>query len=78
MSDDREYYLESPFIDVTFYGKPDYWQYIKYAWITSMLSVMALYVYLYAIVMPDVFGFQAALLAGIAFLTLLEMGDVDE
>jgi len=70
-----EHYLNSPFVDLTFGGKPDYWRAIVAAWFAFWLAVFAGLLYLYAVVFANAVGFETALLVGVGLLILSSEGD---
>jgi len=64
----REYTLESPFVELTFDGRPDHWKAIFAAWLAFWAVVVVGLYYLYAVVFANVVGFETALLVGVAML----------
>jgi hypothetical protein len=70
-----EYNLNSPWLSITFDGRPRYWKALSVAFFAVTLAVTATLVYLYAMVLPQYIGFERTLLAGVGLIAVTVGGD---
>lgn len=67
------YSLNSPFMSITFDGRPPYFRLLFAAWMLLWAVVVSALLYGYAVVFKDLVGFETAVLVGIA-LAILSVG----
>jgi hypothetical protein len=67
------YELNSPFINLEFNSSFKTFVVAAVAWMVLWFAVCAGLIYAFAVVVPQMFGFQTTLLGGLAFLILTEM-----
>lgn len=76
MSGDKKHSLYSPFLDITFEGRPKNWPALVALWFVLWTSVYIVLVHLYAFVLPALWGFETTVLVGIGTLVLaVAMGE---
>lgn len=62
--------LTSPFIDIELNAVPEHWKAIIALWMTFWAVAAIGLLYLYAFVLPEVWGFESVVLLGIGFIAL--------